>query len=435
MKYTILSESLHIMLSSGKSISLSKSDPLFNSIRGDLLKKRYDRVEETLSASKDNSLNLEYRDGSYFFKDIQIPTFLSNYISKNKELGKSLLNFWLNMVKKHDEEIVYNICQELISRNFFPLTKDGFIIGYDEKDMNYSKNSYLKNTDSREVLFYNIQSLPSALYEQIKGMFFEDSIKTLFNSSSKKLLKILRDNCFNREENHIRFDYLILSYVFKDILLEENLIKYMESAKGNDLDVGKAHLFNSFLKEISLEKDNVSYNQKKILNFIETVNWDTLNSFLHLYDVFKNNVNISMVDLELKNNYDDYLSHFTKECAKFHNTKVFSLLVEQNFPQFMSLKEEEFGNYIIILPQTNIDLIEWTNKMGNCIHSFADRVASGSTMVLALVDKGTNQMIFNIEIHRGVIKQMERVRKTSYDPKIKKDFTQFLFQKGLIYQN
>jgi hypothetical protein len=436
MKYYILDESMYLVLKNGESISLSKTHPYFDKIKENLLLKNFNAVSELLIKPNLNKLNLTVKNGSYFFKDIKIPNFISDQINGDDILGKSLLNFWLNMRYKHDEELIYKICQELIRRSFFPLSEDGFIIGYDEADVSYSKKTLLNNNETnREVFFYNIHSLPKLFHEIIKGKNFEYLVKKLFHTDSKKAYNILRSACFKKESNHINYQPLLLSFCFENILNENNLIKFLENIPEHDLPLASCHSLNNFLKEISLEKRQESYNQKKILNFLSTVDWERMPIFVNLYEKFKYNVRVNINSLELKNDFNIIFDYLDKECQKFGKEVVKNLNIDRNFPSFYKLHKTEFEDYIIHFPKTNQELTEWSSLMGNCIKTFSDSISNGSTVVFALINKYDNALEYNVEVCSGRIKQIERRRKTQVSPALRINLTEFLYSLGLVYSN
>lgn len=430
MIHYILKDSIFILID-GKPISITKDSNIFKDVKELLIKKDFNKIETLILNKSNNNFNLIIKDGSYYFKDIQIPNFISEFLNKNEKKGKALINLWLNIRKKHDEKTIYNICQELIKKDFFPLTEDGFYIGYEEKN---KEDSFLSNNNNKEVFFYNISSLPSYIYSLIKGNSIESLIESMFGSNSSRLLKIIKEKSFQKDSNHIEYCFLIYGIIFKNILNEENLIKFLENSKRHDITISKAKLFNQFLKEISLEKDNKTINQKKVMNFIETVSWLDMNSFLDYYDLFKNRIGVSLKDLKLKNNFFSFYHHFSNECSIFKDTEIFNLDIKDNFPDFYKINRTSFEEFIIVFPETNKDLVLWSNTMGNCIKSFSKDVKEGNCLVLSLVNKKSNKMVYNVEITNGIIRQFEKIKKTPPDKELRLRFKKFLIEKGLIYK-
>ena len=86
------------------------------------------------------------------------------------------------------------------------------------------------------------------------------------------------------------------------------------------------------------------------------------------------------------------------------------------------------------MPNTNYDLKEWTNIMQNCIHGYADNLLKATCMVFAVMDKDTNEMLYNVEVAKKKIVQFKARGNNVADKADMKKIRNLLAARGLLFK-
>lgn len=434
MKYFILSNSAVICVDD-KTYTISNNDYRYKQVKNCLLDGDFEKAKEIVQPnvgvrSKDFSIN----NGMVYYKGSAIPTVLGNQFlefSENSWEFKSIFNFWYNIKTRTKDAESSEIINELISKKAYAVTEDGFYLVYTDKNADQTKNKLNKKNKKQVFHFYNYANCPNEISDFFdKKQKLDDIILEIFGFCTKKLKKILLDKIFNENNNFINYNYFFYGILLKDVLANDNIVYCLEK---DILDVTLGNInsyksLKSFLMDFSIEKNGI-YNQKRIINFLSNEDKNNILEVGMFYNSVIKNINVNFESLNFSNNLQEIHAYFQKEFSKIKDP-VFDL---DNDSVIEALSDEEFGPFRVLVPKTNHDLREWSSLMNNCISSYAESVRSKSCQIIAIMDKVTNEMLYNIEISKKNIVQFLGKRNSSVDPIIKDKVVTFLKDKGLIF--
>lgn len=442
MKYYSLNNS--IVIQDGSEVRVvSKDDYRYQRIKEALANKDFEKVRESIDPTRNlDKEGFIVKDGLVYHSGSPIPSVLGNQFlafKSNNWVFKSLFNFWFNLKNRVDDNTASEMINALIDFGAYPLTEDGFYLVYRNSATDQTRSILnKKRQENGGIHFYNIASCPQE-YSQffVERKSLDDILTSTFGFTAKKLKKFAIQNLFNENENFLNFKFFLVGEAFKDVLHPDNLYEVIEKNlfANAHADVDSHRKFNSFIKDYTVEK-NGSYNQKKILHLLSTVegpNRDILLNIASMYVQLKDKINLDLRNIELVNNAEVIFKYLEKEYKKLKDPEI-DLKVATNFPEFHQLHDVEVGRFRFFMPKTNYDLREWTNIMQNCIHSYHGRVLDKSCIVFALMDKNSNEMVYNVEIARKSVVQFNGRGNRPAKQEDKREVCQFLKEQGLIFK-
>ena len=434
MKYYLLSNSCVVCLGD-RTYTISNDDYRYPRIKENLESGNFELVSQIVDPT--NNLNKEgfvVREGLVFYQNSAIPSVLGNKFveyQQNSWEFRSIFNFWYNLKNRLSREESSEVIQELISRDAYALTEDGFYFVYKNESSDISQN-VLNKKRGNVFHFYNYSTCPNNYFEFFRSKKNLDEIlENVFGFCSKKIKGLAISNLFQEQNNYINFRFFFHGEAYKDVLNNDNILFAIENNLIDEKfgDYGSYINLNQFLKDYSIDK-NGNYSQKKVLNFLQgATNKQHLVDVGIYYSQLKETLNLDIQNIEFSNNCEliyNYLSEEIKkiECPKFelHNDTC-----------ILDLQDAEIGSdFRILVPMTNYDLIEWGNIMQNCIGSFGQKVRDKTCQVIAIMNKKTNEMLYNIEIQKRSIIQFSSRGNQAPSKLEYKEIVAFLKEKEIV---
>lgn len=440
MKYFLLKDSL-VLTTENNSFNIKNGSPNYEKIRalvelGDF-KSALKILNEPIEIE-----GITEKDGRYFVKDKEFPTFLISYLKKNPSQSEYMQNFWLNLSNYYPFDEARQICFDLVKRNFFPLSKDGFFLGVNDGNPKSFNDSSLSQKGNQKIKFINTMNLPEELESILKEKSFEGVIQHCFGDVTPKGYRIILSK-LTENVNFINTKVLFLGQALNKILNKENLTKFMEQLTSKNVPEftpAMAAIFNNYLQELGLEKDQKTINQKKVLNFLNTVEWSKVSNFCMEVDRFKTALNLTADQIPVYNNFNDVLAYVSAENKKIFADNNFPLRIDLNFPEFFALDGLEVDDLRVVIPKDAKTLFQWSTLFNNCISSFASRVWGNSSLVFGLEHRGSKRLMYHIEIHHRRLAQIEAKGEKQLDRKnlarhaSLANFLALIEQKGLIFR-
>jgi hypothetical protein len=349
------------------------------------------------------------------------------------------LNFWFNLKTRVDNNAASQMINALVEYGAYPITEDGFYLVYSNTNTDQTKSVLNKrNQENGSINFYNTATTPAAysvFFEEKKGL--DDILTSVFGFSAKKLKKFAISKLFDPVNNFLDYRFFFFGEAFRDVLHPDNLYDVLEKNlfKVTHADVISYRNFNKFIKAYSMEK-NDTYSQKKVINLLNSAEKQPADQLLgigNFYVSLKEKMNFNIQNIEFTNNSKEIYDYLNREYNKLKDPEI-DLEVEKNFPEFWSLNDTEVDDFRFLLPKTNYDLKEWSNIMQNCIGGYHSRVKSKNCIVFAIMNKNTNEMIYNVEIaNKHVVQFVTRGNKQAKNDD-KNKICSLLKEKNLIYK-
>lgn len=423
----------------GNTFTIKAEGRLYTLSTSDL---RYPQIKEAIeSGATDDILSLVdptrvlnkegfvVKDGLVYFKDEPIPTILGNKFLEFK-LSKvsfiSLVNFWLNLKKRADFDSCKETIVSMLSKEAYPVTTDGFYVVYRD---NYAS----QGVTSKLIPFFNYSGSYYASHFE-KKMTLENIIVEVFGFNSKKLQKLVVQGLFVPGQSHLCDRVFHYGTAFKGLLSPNNLFTLMEKDVFKTLRTGSLEefrLLNTFLSEFAKTKEG-SISEKKILNlFDQPASMRDLADALTRYNELKKRSVTINIQADTLKNISDVAEYLKREIRKIENPEI-ELEIEKFFPVASKLDNVVIDNFKIVLPRTNYDLAEWSEIMSNCIRGYAQKVKSGQSLVMAVVDSSSNRMIYNIEISNRRIVQFSAKGNSAPNSNDENLIKKYLEKAGLV---
>ena len=433
--YIVLENSLLVKVGD-KTHNISKTDSRYEKVYEAIKAKKLDEVPALINP--DNLLAKEgftVVDGLVSYKGESLPSILSNQFINLKNNGTdflSIVNFWFNLKNRETFKDSQQLVTELIECNGYPITKDGFIIVYN----NYRvQEKQLKLKNDSATRFYDYSHVESAFTEYFnKRKDLTQIIEAVFGFSSKKLYKFVYEGMFSNKASTVDASVLHYGLALKELFSPNNLFLIMEK-KLLPVKARSANYFtrlNSFFKEIGKTKDG-KFSEKRIINYLEK-KYDAHQLFgaMDCLDQIKaeSDMVIDFATLDFQS-IEALYSYLDNEVKKLR-VGDFKLLIDQNFPEAFKLHGLHIDKLQVIMPMTNFDLTEWSQKMGNCIHGYGKRVKAKETLVFAVLDSDTGEMLYNVEITGEKVRQFNAHRNGSPIASHKAKVMEVLKNKGII---
>lgn len=149
--------------------------------------------------------------------------------------------------------------------------------------------------------------------------------------------------------------------------------------------------------------------------------WDMLR-MLHGYEE-RAGKSFNFIDVASFKELHDYAA---KEWSKIKNPCV----VFEYKKGAVEIDNATVGDFKIVLPKNSYELIDWGQKMSNCVGSYSSLIKNNNCLVLG-VEKG-GELKYNIEIRGGAIGQFYGPRNSSPPLEDKSVVEEFLVEKKLI---
>lgn len=438
MKYYLLNNSIVVFVDNNVH-TISNNDYRFEQIKAAIAKNDLDFVRSMIdpnySLKKDGFV---VSNGVVFYQNDAIPTVLGNrFIELNQDSFefRSIFNFWFNMKTRVDDNAAAEIVSELVSKDAYAVTEDGFYLLYRNSEVDQTNSVLNKNKQQEVFHFYNYANCPARYYS-----FFQEKkslstiIEEVFGFCTKKLRNTAVQQMFRSTDNFFNYKFLFYGEAFKDVLATDNILYAIEN-KLLDTNIGDINDYQdlrTFLKDYTIEKSGV-YSQKKIINFLESAtNKHKLMEIGSYYTAVKHQFNIDIQALNFVNNCDTIHAYLEREYRRIKNP----LFMLNNDAEIEALDEVEFDNFRIMVPRTNHDLIEWGSVMHHCVgnSSYAEGVKKKEIQILSVNDKITNEMLYTIDIRRKHVQQLLGKRNASVPEGDRNSIIKFLREKNLIYK-
>ena len=163
MKYYLLSNSCVVCLDD-KTYTISNDDYRYSKIKENLENGNFELVENIVDPN--DNLDKEgfiIRNGLVHYEDQPIPSVLGNKfleVQQNSWEFRSIFNFWYNLKSRLNREESANVINELIKRNAYAVTEDGFYFVYKNESTDISKNVLNKKLGN-VFHFYNYSTCPN----------------------------------------------------------------------------------------------------------------------------------------------------------------------------------------------------------------------------------------------------------------------------------
>ena len=436
MKYYLLDNSIVVFVDSNVH-TISNNDYRFEQVKSAIASGNFDVVSSLI----DPNYNLKkdgfiVANGVVFYQDNAIPTILGNRFIELKQDSfefRSIFNFWFNMKTRVDDNTAAEIISELVRRDAYAVTEDGFYLMYNNRDIDQTKNVLNKRNQNEVFHFYNYATCPSRYFTMFADKkSFSTVIEELFGFCTKKLRTLAVQKVFCNKDNFFNYKFFFYGEAFKDILATDNIVYAIE----NDLldtslgDIDNYQDLRMFLKDYAIEK-NGDYSQKKILNFLESVeNKNQLTEIGAYYVAVKSQFNIDIQSMNFVNNCDTIHAHLHREYQRIQNPNF----MLNNDAEIEALDGVEFDNFRIMVPKTNHELIEWGSIMHHCVGGYGDGVKKKDRQIIAIMDKVTNTMLYTADIRRKTLQQLLGVRNSQPSTGDNQAIIQFFKDKNLIYK-
>ena len=432
-KYFILPRSITVIIGE-KNYHISNDNLRYHeaiaAIESDKLDDLAMIVDPTLRLGDEN---FQVKDGLVQYKEEILPAVLGDQFLKYKVETVSflsLVNFWMNLKFRVDFDKAKEKVVAMLNMNAYPLTKDGFVIIYRGEDTNWFTNPV--NGDV-EIPFYSYASCSPSIRVQLeKRVTFENLCMEEIGFHSKKLNKLALDKSLDKAGFKFRDNVFIYGAVFKGILSSENFVTFLEKEifydRLSSMGYNSAIALNALLS---------GFTEKKITNFltkfkneeekaqVHTILPQAGEAFLRLK---QNNINIDMHRFQ---SFMELFAYMQEELYKLQ-FPLFSLNLEEHFPELKGLDLKINDDLAIVIPQTSRDLHQWSNEMKNCIGGYSNSVSVGQTLVLGVFSAKENKIIYNIEILNFKIRQFVRKNNLHTTQEEQKPVVNYFLKNGLL---
>lgn len=435
--YYKLANSIVIRLS-GKTYTLHNSDHRYPKVIEAIEKKEFNDFEALLDPTKVlGEEGFTVVNGVIHYKDHPIPTilgdqFLEYKIDKVSFMG--LVNFWMNLKNRTDFEHSYEHIITLLQQKGYPVTEDGFIIAYKQDE--YAQKEVRFDTRKEIVTpFFNYGKASPVIRQMFDDkLTLNQMAEKIFGFSTKKLIKLLTEKVFPKGSPYIAEGVFNLGIAFKDILSPNNLFEVLEKGMypcnyGNS----QAHsLMNEFWKEFGKTKEG-KISEKRILNLLTTkYRGDQLLDLGSFWDTLKNkNLNLDLQAANFTADVEAIHKYLDHEVKKLKNPEI-ELHMEAHYPKALNIVGNSINELDVLIPKTNYDLVEWSQKLSNCLHSYPTRVKAGEVAIVGFCDK-KGKMVYSLEIINGVVTQFRSKHNNAPHEADFKPILDFLFDKGITH--
>ena len=437
MKYYLLKNSL-VVFFNNNIYTISNDDYRFENVKKAIeegnLESAGSLIDPNFNINKNEFI---VNEGVVWYRSNPIPTVLGNKLMQLNQDSfefRSIFNFWLNVKSRlRDDSAASEVIFELVSKDAYVITENGFYLAYKNLKIDQTKSVLNKRNQQEIFHFYNYATCPNqyfAMFEEKKS--FNNIIKEIFGTCTKKIKNIAIDRMFQINNNFINYDFLFYGEALKDVLAIENIIYAIEK---NLIDTKIGDICNYqelkvFLEDYSMEKTG-GYSQKKIINFLESAtDKNKLSEIGSYYVQVKRHFNFNIQDINISNDCNSIHEYLERENKRI-KTPFFTFIKDCLFEE---LNDVEFGKFRIMVPKNNHDLMEWGLIMHNCIGNYGKFIKNQELHIIAIVDKITNEMIYTADICKRQLRQLRGKNNCEPDPHDRDDIIDLLKSKNLIYK-
>lgn len=374
MKYNFSEKGPVLLFINNEKYVISNDDPRIDIIKKCLISKEFNKVYQMINIFP-NKKNV-YKKEKIHVSDIVIPVSLERKLyMESSENRQKVYDILLTHKDKKDD--VLFLLNEINLDDIYlgdPSGKIVFVANYFEKDG-----------------FIPVNRLNKSLLERLKKINFNVENILLSIGYTKKRTTIL----LNRINNRLNLEMVLyFSFLFeklnKDILFDfiNNNFDYLTNAFSNNQEY---YFESNHLEKIKLFLENIKFSFNRVFDLIlkNEVEISNLN-------------NIARIDFGEDLIFEDLLNE--SSFRDMYNKILNFIKIKKNHIRFKYdfkiPKNFYFDQYIIRFPKDNIDLIEWSAKMNNCIQGYSERMIRKECIVFAILNK-KGEMIINVEILRN----------------------------------
>lgn len=237
--------------------------------------------------------------------------------------------------------------------------------------------------------------LMNSVYNFLDQKNFNEAIKLIYPNGGKKTFKLITPFM----EMGKGLDFTVFHFAHYCSIYFEDANHFNEILEG----VNRVDFFMSL---IPLHFIMERMSEKRLKHFIvEASKEDSLRLNILVNDT------VNMYKAILRACHDEYEIDFKaiNTINELHNSIMndhnlitrhgenMMLFLERKFPYLTNMQQEGFKDFVFVIPKDRATLVEWGQKMNNCIGGYADNAREGSTIVVALYKN--NEVEYNIEIN------------------------------------
>ena len=411
MTYYKLANSI-VVQNQGKTYTLHKTDHRYPRLISAIDTKDYKEIENILDPTKvlDHE-GFEVRNGLIYFKEQPIPTILGNQFldfKLDKISFMAMVNFWFNLKNRADFEDSKEYIVNMLQHKGYPVTEDGMIIVYkqDEND----KEVRFDTTKKVITPFFNYSKLTAQfrdLFDQRKSL--SDIIQEVFGFNSKKLMKLVIERAFQNGTPYVQEQIFRLGVAFKGLLNPNNLFtvienNYLQSSYGTITQHRDLH---EFLIAYG-KSENGNHSEKKIMNLLaQKSRGEIIFEIAGFYNqLIRNNIDVDFKVIDLAANMNKIHEYLQREVNKLEHP-MFDLDLHLSFPEEIKAEGLEVNKLKLVYPKDNYQLIEWSQKLKNCLYDYGKRCKNGEVLIVGFKDED-DRMIYALEVIKGEVTQFRK---------------------------
>lgn len=403
--YTIFNNQISLFLD-GTPYSIPKDDKRFKSIRDALLAEQFVKVAELVQVEKlfKGHVDVSYDNDILYYKGEKLPACLTELIVE-KALERQEYSHYLKFFSslKYNKDFEKNPAKrQLFYKNFKDIYSIGDFVIYDAKQPLPIQK------------FYSLSEFPAVFQSSLLvNKQIEPTLASVAGFCSDKLISE-----FKRE-------------VFKD-KLDVSFINFLDCVK-DCLDPSRVYLEYPLLKNkmnrswSGLNSFFIKFCKSSPQKVINLLNNSSVQELARLNSLTPQDKDYDIVLTSL-DDISTIIMEYSREISRRNGDLIF-LNLEKSFPEINNLKSVNGFDWVI--PQTNIDLAEWSNQMKNCISGYAQQAKKAEVLLLGV--KKDNKLLYNIEITKlGKIRQFMAKSNSKPDPKVEKELKNHLKENKII---
>jgi len=413
IKYWVLPHSITVKIGE-KSWIISSSDVRFEKIKEYISSNRLDLIENEIDfVKKINIEGFEVSGNQILYKKNPFPQkisddFFSLKLSHDSFIG--LANIWTTLYKHKSFKDAENLISKILELKAYSLSKDGYIFVHPF----YSTNSDLPLYSYSHC--YNKKVI--SFFEERKDI--NQLISTFFKNDSKKLRKIINHKIFSKGK--VNENFLILADQLKEILVEENIIKIIETADSNfKINKDITEVFHQFSKDQLFKY----LNNPDISAFIEKCKH--ISESLSFIRRHLNYENWTIPKVKNIKEMEEIVSHTFKTCQIEY--VIFELTEKEKKADFSEIELYK-SKMNLVIPKNSFELADWSDKMNNCVKGYSQRIFSGKCKIYAIYKNF--EVFINIGIENGHVFQIATKHNRNVDPETFNFIVDFLKEKELL---
>ena len=425
MKYLIFDSSIQIVTEDGKSHFITDKSENFDAVV-DLLRQQKLSLVETMIRAEDriDISCINEKDREFYFKDYRLPTSLADLVVNKMTLGdRAVLNYWINKMVA-SEEVSPETLRSITGSSVIALDESGFLFAVVGDRIPEGREFVPAKLTDEEIKLIGDGGL--------RGL-----CETYLGVSSKKIISLLKKLMLREDEidsGVFNLLYFLSSYYRqKDVntiasLIESNLIGILKEKTRGDIKAIADLLSKSFsarrlINAIGSNGDELAGEERKDENGgvikedpATTKNSQDDLSFMPPSKILRRNFSSmsvywravgSHINLGKIHEISDLERLLRKEYEKRVRDKDFDLKQKEDIDWLTLLDGEDLGeDRCVYVPSNGRELVIWSSILGNCLHSYPEKIARGETNVIGVMKSG--EIEYGVEISgSGAIVQFE----------------------------